>query len=193
MTALAHSLVGRRSRTRSRAPDIVTILVGSLVVAGLAQIAVRLPFTPVPVTGQTLGVLLVGASLGSLRGTASMLVYLAVGAAGVPLFAQGQSGIGVLAASSPTAGYLWGFVLAALVVGWLAERGWDRGLGSSLGAMLVGEVVIFACGVTWLGAALGVAGERALELGLYPFVLGDLLKLVIAAAALPAAWRLIAR
>jgi biotin transport system substrate-specific component len=194
MTALAHAL-GRRRTTRSALlTDVLLIVLGSLVVAGLAQISIRLPFTPVPVTGQTLGVLLVGASLGATRGGASLLLYLAEGAAGLPVFAEGRSGLDYLILADPvhaTGGYLWGFVVAAFVVGFLAQRGWDRSIGSALGAMFVGEIVIFACGLPWLAAALNVSGEEALGLGLYPFVLGECLKLAVAAGVLPGAWKLI--
>jgi biotin transport system substrate-specific component len=194
MTALAHAL-GRRRTTRSALlTDVLLIVLGSFVVAGLAQVSIRLPFTPVPVTGQTLGVLLVGASLGATRGGASLLLYLGEGAAGMPVFAEGRSGLDYLILADPlhaTGGYLWGFVVAAFVVGFLAQRGWDRSIGSALGAMFVGEIVIFACGLPWLAAALGVSGEEALTLGLYPFVLGECLKLAVAAGVLPGAWKLI--
>jgi biotin transport system substrate-specific component len=190
MTALAQAGIGR-ARRRSLQVDVLLTGAGAGVVAVLAQLSVRLPFTPVPVSGQTLGVLLVAATLGSIRGSTSMLLYIGAGAAGLPVFAEGRAGLLLLLPSSPTGGYLWGFVLAALLVGRLSEHGWDRGLGSALGAMLLGEIVIFALGVTWLGGALSVAAQEALRLGLYPFVLGDLLKLLLAAGAMPLAWRLI--
>lgn len=170
--------------------DAVAIVAGSLVVAGLAQIAVRLPFTPVPVTGQTLGVLLVGGTLGARRGSASLLLYLAEGAAGLPFFAEGSHGLNLLKSSSATGGYLWGFVVAALAVGMLSDRGWVRTIRSSIGAMLIGEIIIYCWGVPWLSHALGLPAQKALELGLYPFVLGDTIKLLAAAAALPATWRM---
>ena len=194
MTALAHAL-GRRRTTRSALlTDVLLIVLGSLVVAGLAQVSIRLPFTPVPVTGQTLGVLLVGASLGATRGGASLLLYLGEGAAGIPVFAEGRSGLDFLILPDPahtTGGYLWGFVAGAFVVGFLAQRGWDRSIGSALGAMFVGEIVIFACGIPWLAAVPRVSGEEALTFGLYPFVLGECLKLAVAAGVLPGAWKLI--
>jgi biotin transport system substrate-specific component len=170
--------------------DAVLIVAGSLLVAGLAQLSLRLPFTPVPVTGQTLAVLVVGASLGPVRGGSALLLYLAEGAAGLPVFAEGSGGLQLLLLPSVTGGYLWGFVLAAVLVGALAERRWDRRLSSAIGAMLLGEIAIFACGVVWLSASLAVPGARALELGLYPFVLGELAKLLVAAGILPAAWKL---
>ena len=186
---LVESAARRRSRP-SLVADAVLIVAGSLLVAGLAQLSLRLPFTPVPVTGQTLAVLVVGASLGPVRGGSALLLYLAEGAAGLPVFAEGSGGLQLLLLPSVTGGYLWGFVLAAVLVGALAERRWDRRLSSAIGAMLLGEIAIFACGVVWLSASLAVPGARALELGLYPFVLGELAKLLVAAGILPAAWKL---
>jgi biotin transport system substrate-specific component len=177
-------------RRRTRAFTAATVLAGSLVIAGLAQISIRLPFTPVPITGQTLGVLLVGASLGTALGAASVLLYLLEGAIGLPFYAEGRHGWEVLGAASATGGYLWGFVLAAAVVGWLSQRGWDRSIRSSIGAMLIGEIVLYAVGIPWLMGALDVPVERALALGLYPFVIGDTLKLLLAAGLLPTAWRI---
>lgn len=190
MTALAHAL-GRRTTARSALiTDVTLVLLGSAVMAGLAQLSFRLPFTPVPVSGQTLGVMLIGASLGAWRGGAAMLLYLAEGAAGLPVFAEGQSGF-LFLHSAPTTGFLWGFVVAAAVIGLLAQLGWDRSVGSSIGAMVVGEVIVFTMGVAWLAHFLGISGEAALEAGLYPFVVGDVLKLLIAAGLLPAAWRFV--
>lgn len=191
MSVLVEAAVRRRSRS-SLLADVMLVVVGSLVVAGLAQLSVRLPFTPVPVTGQTLAVLVVGASLGPVRGGIALLLYLAEGAAGLPVFAEGSAGLNQLLLPSVTGGYLWGFVLAAFVVGSLAQRRWDRRLSSAIGAMLLGEIAVFLCGVVWLSAALGLSGSQALELGLYPFVLGELAKLLVAAGILPAAWKLAA-
>lgn len=189
MSVLVESAVRRRSRSALVA-DVTLVLVGSMIVAGLAQLSVRLPYTPVPVTGQTLAVLVVGASLGPVRGGISLLLYLAEGAAGLPVFAEGGAGLATLLLPSVRGGYLWGFVVAAFVVGYLADRRWDRRLSSAIGAMLLGEIVIFFCGVAWLSAALGVPASEALELGLYPFVLGELVKLLVAAGILPVAWKL---
>ncbi len=191
MTALAQAIPRPSQRPARLAVDAGLIVLGSLVVAGLAQIEIHLGFTPVPVTGQTLGVLLVGAALGPTRGGAALLLYLGEGALGLPFFAGATGGVSRLALTSVTGGYLWGFVVAAALVGYLAQRGWDRSLGSAIGAMLLGSVVIYLVGVPWLAGALGVPAQEALELGLYPFVLGDLIKLGIAAALLPAAWRLV--
>jgi biotin transport system substrate-specific component len=174
-------------------------------VAGLAQISFRLPFTPVPVTGQTLGVLLVGAAYGPTLGAATLGLYLVWGLIGLPVFAPQAdgthlSGPNVLAMASATGGYLWGFVLAAGVVGWLSRRGWDKSVRSSIGAMLLGSIVIYAVGVPWLYHALppAIAGQpvtldTALSFGLYPFIIGDTLKLLAAAGLLPIAWRILRR
>jgi biotin transport system substrate-specific component len=192
MTALAHAL-GRRSNVQSALlTDVVLIVLGSAVMAGLAQLSFRLPSTPVPVSAQTLGVLLVGASLGAWRGAAAMLLYLGEGAVGLPVFAEGHAGT-IWLTSAPTTGFLWGFVAAAGIIGLLAQLGWDRSVGSAIGAMLVGEVVVFAFGIAWLAHFLGVSAEEAREFALYPFVVGELLKLAIAASVLPTAWRFVRR
>jgi biotin transport system substrate-specific component len=167
--------------------DATLILAGSLLIGLSARLAIRLPFSPVPITGQTLAVLLAGALLGSRRGALSVLAYLGEGVAGLPVFAGGAGGIAHLA--GPTGGYLAGFVLAALVVGWLAERGWDRHPGTTALAMLLGSAAIYVPGLPWLAAFVG--GERALVLGLYPFLAGDLLKLALAAALLPIGWKVV--
>src|SRR3989442_15045682 len=194
MSTLVEAIVPRRQGGASRVVYGAGLAVGgSLLVAGLAQVSIRLPFTPVPITGQTLGVLLVGASLGPALGAASLLLYLAEGAVGLPFFAAGGHGVSVLGLSSATGGYLWGFVLAAALIGWLSRLGWDRSIRSSIGAMFLGEVVLYGVGVPWLMSSLGVPLEKGLEFGLYPFVIGDTLKVLAAAALLPGAWKLARR
>ncbi len=194
MSTLVEAIVPRRQGGVSRVVYGAGLAVGgSLLVAGLAQVSIRLPFTPVPITGQTLGVLLVGASLGPALGAASLLLYLAEGAVGLPFFAAGGHGVSVLGLSSATGGYLWGFVLAAALIGWLSSLGWDRSIRSSISAMFLGEVVLYGVGVPWLMSSLGVPLEKGLEFGLYPFVIGDTLKLLAAAALLPGAWKLARR
>ena len=185
--ALAASPARARSKTAYR---VLLAFAGSWLVAGLAQVEIKLPFTPVPVTGQTLGVLLVGASLGAGLGAFSMGLYLAQGALGAPFFSGGDAGLDFLALSSVTGGYLWGFILSAALVGRLAERGWDRSTRSSIGAMFLGEVVLYLVAIPWLMRALDVPLAVALEQGLAPFVIGDTIKLLLAAALIPGAWRL---
>jgi biotin transport system substrate-specific component len=171
--------------------DTALVISGVLLVALAAQVRIPLPFTPVPITGQTFGVLLIGASLGAWRGMASLLLYLLLGAFGLPFYAGGSHGWEVVV--GPTGGYLVGFIVAALAVGWMAERGWDRKVPSALGAMLVGTVIIYLFGLPWLSRALHAGVGRTLEAGLYPFVIGDTLKLLLASAALPGAWKLLKR
>jgi biotin transport system substrate-specific component len=171
--------------------DAVLILAGAGLVALAAQISIPLPFTPVPITGQTFAVVLVGASLGAIRGTASLSLYLAAGLAGAPVYADGRHGWEVVSGAS--GGYLVGFVVAAFLTGLLAERRWDRKFSSAVAAMLTGNVVIYLIGLPWLAVVLDTGLERTLELGLYPFVPGDVLKLYLAGALLPAAWRLVER
>ena len=168
---------------------VAAVLAGAAVIAACAQVSIPLGFTPVPLTGQTFAVLLVGAALGSLAGTASALIYVAAGALGAPIYAGHTQGWHVL--NSATGGYLVGFIAAAAVTGALAERRWDRRFSSSLGALLTGNVIIYTCGVAWLARSLHVDTAKALEYGLYPFVAGDLIKLYLAAAVLPTAWRLV--
>ena len=171
--------------------DAALVLAGTGLVAGAAQISFSLPFTPVPITGQTFAVLLVGASLGTIRGFASLFLYLWLGVAGAPIYSDHAHGWSVV--TSASGGYLVGFVLAAALTGFLAERRWDRTLSSSIGAMLTGSVVIYLVGLPWLAVVLDTNLERTLEYGLYPFVPGDLFKLYLAAALLPGAWRVVER
>lgn len=171
--------------------DAVLVLGGTGLVAAAAQISVKLPFTPVPITGQTFAVLLVGASLGTIRGFASLFLYLWLGVAGAPVYAHHDRGWAVV--TSASGGYLVGFVLAAAVTGYLAERRWDRRLSSSIGSMLTGNVIVYLVGLPWLAVVLGTDLNTTLEDGLYPFVPGDIFKLYLAAALLPGAWRVVER
>ncbi|MBW3594467.1 MAG: biotin transporter BioY [Actinobacteria bacterium] len=153
-----------------------------------------LPFSPVPITLQTLAVLTVGGALGWLRGGASIVLYWALALVGTPnVSATGVTGPELFYASSPTGGYLVGWFFAAVLVGWLCEKGWDRSFRSSISAMLLGSIVIYLVGVPWLANAYGLDAATALEKGLYPFVVGDVIKLLVAAGLLPAAWRLLGR
>jgi biotin transport system substrate-specific component len=182
----------------------VCVLAGSAAIALLAQVSIRLPFTPVPITGQTLGVLVVGAAFGPGLGALTLAAYLLEGVIGLPVFAPQAdgshlTGIAVLSLTSATGGYLWGFLAAAAVLGWLSRRGWDRALGSAIGAMFVAELVIYAVGLPWLGHVLPtlvggpVTVSDTLEAGLYPFIVGDTIKLLIAAGLLPLAWHALRR
>lgn len=199
MSTIATQLAPVRSTASARAGfSIGCALAGSLLVAGLAQISFPLPFTPVPITGQTLGVLLVGAAYGPGLGAATLGLYLLWAVVGLPVLApeldgSHASGLSVLGLASATAGYLWGFVGAAVLTGWFARRGWDRSLRSSISAMLLGSIVIYAAGVPWLMASIDVPLQQGLELGLYPFVIGDTLKLLAAAGFLPAVWSVLGR
>jgi len=169
--------------------DVVLVALGAGLIAAAAQVSVPLPFTPVPVTGQTFAVLLVGSALGTVRGGSAGSLYLLVGLAGVPVYADGASGWAVV--SGATGGYLIAFPLAAALAGWLAEHRWDRRFSSAVGAMLTGNVLIYLLGLPWLAVVLDTGLEKTLELGFYPFVVGDMVKLYLAAALLPSAWRLI--
>lgn len=175
--------VGERVGPRWR--HLALIVVGALVVAGTAQIVI--PVQPVPFTGQTFGVLLVGGALGFRRGALALLLYLAVGLLGLPIFAGGASGL------HPTAGYIVGFVVAAAVVGRLAELGWDRHLGGSVAAMLIGSAIIYAIGVPWLKVALDWSWSQSLSDGMTKFLVWDAAKLLVAGAIFPLAWYAVGR
>lgn len=188
MTTLAPTLSNRYfPRTTEWIRSLYLIVLGSLLLAALAQIKVVLPFTPVPITGQTFGVLLIGAALGSKGGAATIILYLTEGAMGLPFFAGGGSGLSIL--SGATAGYLVGFVGAAYAIGLLAERGLERSVRTSVIPFLVGTVIIYGCGVTWLSIMLG-SFSKAVTFGIVPFLLGDAIKLIAASLTLPAAWKL---
>ena len=159
----------------------------SLLTALSAQIAIPLPFTPVPITGQTFGVLLTGALLGPRLGAAAMLLYLLEGSAGLPFFAGGAGGAARLA--GPTGGYLLSYPFAAALVGWLAVRGWDRRPLTMLAAMLLGSLVVFALGAGWLSHFVGLS--HAVTAGVLPFLPGDALKALLAAGLLPAGWKML--
>lgn len=191
-TTLSPSILDRLSRavaprTDARVAAVVKVAVGVLLLTLLAQ--VRVQIGPVPITGQTLGVLLLGAAYGLPLGLVSVGAYLALGAAGLPLFAGSASGLAYLV--GPTGGYLLGFVLAATLLGSLARRGWDRGVLSCALMMLLASAVIYVPGVLWLKQVLGIGWSAALAAGVTPFLVGDLVKVAIAASALPGAWRLL--
>lgn len=179
---------------RSWATDIALVVAGAALVAVLAQVAV--PLWPVPVTGQTLAVLLVGASLGAARGAASLALYAVLGLAGLPIFAPQDDGshlTGLAALTAPSFGYIIGFIASAAIVGWAAERSWDRGWYKPIITFIGGSLVVFAFGLPWLAVALGQLGlpndpQSVLISGFYPFIIGGIIKAAIAAALLPALW-----
>ena len=145
----------------------------------------------VPITGQTFAVLLSGALLGSRRGALSQLSYLAIGVTGIPYWFALGGAPGIARLIGPTGGYLIGFVAAAFVVGWLAERGWERHVWTAIPAMLVGSAVFYTFGLLWLSHF--VPAGKVLQAGLYPFIVGDAIKVLVAALALPSGWLLLRR
>jgi biotin transport system substrate-specific component len=187
-----HRLVLADALPGDRVRDAVLVC-GFAAFTGLAaQVVIPLPYTPVPLTGQTFAVLLGAAALGWRRALVGMVLYLAVGLTGwVPWFSEGKGGPETV--RMPSFGYLLGFIAAAALVGWLAGRGWDRTPPRTVLTMVVGNLVIYAVGVPWLMAAVGVDLGKAIALGVTPFVAGDLLKIVVAAGVLPAAWALVGR
>lgn len=183
MPTFAESICPTRLRS-NLAYDLITMAAGVALITACARLVLVLPISPVPVTGQTFGVLLVGALLGARRGAMTVLTYLAIGAAGLPVLAGGAAGFAYMI--GPTGGYLLGFLPAAWLVGALAERGWDRRVATAALAMTLGTVLIFAIGMLWLGALLGP--EQAIPLGLLPFIPGAIIKIAAGCAALPVGW-----
>lgn len=188
------------ARLGARSRDLALVAAGALLIALSAAVSIRLPDNPVPITGQTFGVLLVAGALGLRRGSAATALYVAIGVIGFPAFAEGKGGLGVIASVNDgrlvlgaTGGYLLGFVLASSLIGRLAERGWDRRLPGALAAMTVGNAVIYAIGLPWLAAATGFSPAETIAKGLLPFLLGDAAKLLLAAGVLPAAWWVVGR
>lgn len=196
---IAPTVILDRLVSRTVVSDIALVTAGAALVAVLAQVAI--PLWPVPITGQTLGVLLVGAGLGAARGALSLTLYALLGIVGLPVFSNGESGWAVLAGS--TGGYIIGFIAAAAIVGWAAERRWDRGWFKPALTFVGGSLVVFAVGLPWLALSLsalpadlmveyfGTADllQATLVAGFYPFIIGGLIKAGIAAALLPALWK----
>ena len=176
------------SNTQRNFRYVVLALAGSALIALCAQISV--PFFPVPLTLQTFAVFLIGLSFGWRLGGITVALYLLEGALGLPVFAGGKGGLIVF--MGPTAGYLAGFFLAATVCGWFAERGFDRNYTKLFTALLISNILLYAPGLLWLGSLIGW-DKPVLELGLYPFVMGDLLKIAMAVLLFPSAWKLVKR
>jgi len=183
------------SRSSALVRNALLVVAGTIFVSLLAQISI--PWYPVPFTGQTLAVLLVGGVLGAWRGAASLLLYFIIGALGLPVFSDQAGGWDII--TGATGGYIIGFILAAAVVGWIAERGADRRVVPMIFTLILGNILIYAIGVPWLaswtppGASASLGWSQAYLYGIEPFVLGDALKLAIAAALLPAGWALLQR
>ncbi|MEW1962940.1 biotin transporter BioY [Microbacterium sp. NPDC077644] len=181
-------LIPAGSRQRARVRDVLLTLAGTAFITIAGYIVIPLWFTPVPISLATFAVLLTGAALGPLRGGASAGLYLAIGLVGVPLFANGSSGW-----AFSSFGYILGYVAAALLVGILARRRADRNVWLTLGLAALGSLVIYACGMPWLAAFLGVDLSTALALGVVPFLIGDAIKIAAVTALLPATWHVLDR
>jgi biotin transport system substrate-specific component len=168
--------------------NVLFVAGGAALIGLCAQLYVYLPGNPVPITGQTFAVLFVAAGLGLARGVSATMVYAVGGLVGVPWFAQGSSGL-----VTASFGYILGFILAAAVVGYLAERGWTSRAWRTVVVMVLGNVVIYVVGVTWLKTATGMGWSKAISLGMTPFLVGDAIKIALAAGAFTAAWAIIRR
>lgn len=187
-------------RISSRARHAALVVAGALFIYLTSLIALPVPGSPVPITGQTFGVLVAAGALGFRRGMLATVLYIAIGILGFPAFAEHRGGIGVIASVESgrlvlgaTGGYLVGFVLASAIVGRLAELGWDRHIGGSIAAMLIADASIYLVGVPWLMAATGFTLEEAIAKGLVPFIVGDVVKVVLAAGVFPVAWWIVGR
>ncbi len=171
--------------------NIVFIIAGALLIYLTSRISIPIPDSPVPFTLQNFGVLVVGGGLGMRRGGLAGLLYVALGAVGLPFFAEGKGGVDVILGTN--GGYLVGFIVAAALVGRLAELGWDRRIGGAVGATLLGTLVIYVIGVPWLAQAAHLTPADAIAKGLEPFVVFDTIKLLVAAAVFPVAWWVVGR
>ena len=176
--------IGRKS---TMLYNIVLVIAGSILITLSAKISIPLSFSPVPVTMQTLAILLIGTLYGSKRGSLTVLAYISQGIMGIPVFAKAGSGFAYL--MGPTGGYLIGFVFAAFITGYFAEKGWDRSFWKTALAMTIGTSFIFIFGVFWLSSFLGFG--KAVMVGLLPFIIGAILKIVIADALIPSGWKIL--
>jgi biotin transport system substrate-specific component len=178
-------------RINARARDVALVVAGALFIYLTSKIVIPVAGSPVPITGQTFGVLLVGGALGLRRGAVAVALYVLLGVVGLPFFAEGKGGLSIIWGA--TGGYLVGFVVAGAVVGRLAELGWDRKIGGALGAMLVGSSIIYAIGLPWLKVVTGMTVEETIATGLTPFLIGDTIKIILAAVLFPVAWWVVGR
>ena len=178
-------------RLNARARDVALVVAGALFIYLTSKIVIPVAGSPVPITGQTFGVLLVGGALGLRRGAVAVAMYVLLGVVGLPFFAEGKGGLTIIWGA--TGGYLIGFILAGAVVGRLAELGWDRKIGGALGAMVVGSAMIYAVGLPWLKVVTGMTVEETIAAGLTPFLIGDTIKIILAAVLFPAAWWVVGR
>ena len=187
--AVGSPTLADRIFTRRLATDVVLVAAGAAFVSLAAQLTI--PMVPVPITGQTLAVLLVGASLGAVRGAIALTLYAVLGIVGVPVFSEATHGFAIV--GGPTGGYIIGFIFAAALTGWLAQREWDHRILKALAAFGAGTLVTFAFGLPWLGFWLGANGfdndlNAVLQSGLYPFIVGGVIKAVLAAGFIRLAW-----
>ena len=190
MLTLAHTLWPAQSTSARTARNVLLALVGTLALTVSAK--TQIPFWPIPMTMQTFVVLVIGMAYGSRLGAATVALYLLQGALGLPVFAgTPEKGVGIAYMMGPTGGYLLGFVVAAWVCGWLAERGFDRSPLKSLVAMSVGHALIFVFGVAWLAQLMGF--EKAFLVGVVPFWAATIVKTLLGVAVLPLAWKLVSR
>ena len=166
--------------------DFALVIGGSLLIGLCARVSILLPFSPVPITGQTFAVLMIGALLGAKRGSLAVLAYIIEGSAGLPVFAFGG---GFMILLGPTGGYLVGFIPAAYITGLLAQKGWGRRIGTTILAMILGNLAIYIFGLFWLCCLMGI-NRTVPAVGIYPFIIGDLIKIAMAAAVLPLGWKL---
>jgi len=187
--AVGRPTLADRIFSRTLVTDIVLVAVGAALVSLLAQLTI--PMVPVPITGQTLAVLLVGASLGAVRGAIALTLYAVLGIVGLPVFSDGAHGLAIV--GGPTGGYIIGFIFAAALTGWLAQREWDHRILKALAAFGAGTLVTFAFGLPWLAFWLGANGfdndlNAVLQSGLYPFIVGGVIKAALAAGFIRLAW-----
>lgn len=169
--------------------DFLLTIGGSVFIALSAQVAVNVPFSPVPITGQTFAVLLIGAFFGRRLGTLAIIAYLLEGSVGLPVFAQAHAGLAHL--FGPTGGYLIGFIPAAYLCGYFTERGWGKSFIGALGMMIIGTIIIFISGLLWLAVLLD--SQNLLMLGFYPYIGGAILKIILASLIISGSWQLLKR